>query len=63
MQYLYSEGDVYYFMDTQTYEQIPLSKDQLGDAINYLKENLEVLVMFYEGVSIGVECQHLWNLK
>jgi len=55
MQYLYSEGDVYYFMDTQTYEQIPLSKDQLGDAINYLKENLEVLVMFYEGVSIGVE--------
>ena len=37
MQYIYSEGDVYYFMDTQTYEQIPLNKDQLGDSVDYLK--------------------------
>ncbi|MGB4571038.1 MAG: elongation factor P [Tepidanaerobacteraceae bacterium] len=55
MQYIYSEGDVYYFMDTQTYEQIPLNKDQLGDSVDYLKENLEVMVMFHEGVSIGIE--------
>ena len=51
----YSEGDVYYFMDTQTYEQIPLNKDQLGDSVDYLKENLEVMVMLHEGVSIGIE--------
>jgi len=55
MQYLYSEGNVYYFMDTQTYEQIPLIEDQMGDAIKYLKENMEVMVMFYDGVSIGIE--------
>jgi elongation factor P len=55
MQYLYQASDTYYFMDTKTYEQIPLTKEQLGDAILYLKENLEVVVMFYEGVPIGVE--------
>jgi elongation factor P len=55
MQYLYSSEDTYYFMDTQTFEQIPLNKDQLGDSIIFLKENMEVLVMFYEGVSIGIE--------
>ncbi|SHM51792.1 translation elongation factor P (EF-P) [Caldanaerovirga acetigignens] len=55
MQYLYQASDTYYFMDTKTYEQIPLTKEQLGDAILYLKENLEVIVMFYEGVPIGVE--------
>ncbi|MCF6096676.1 elongation factor P [Thermovorax subterraneus] len=55
MQYLYHASDTYYFMDTKTYEQIPLTKEQLGDAILYLKENLEVVVMFYEGVPIGVE--------
>jgi len=55
MQYLYQDGDTYYFMDNKTYEQIPLSKEQLGDAVLYLKENLEVMVMFYEGVPIGVD--------
>ncbi|MCG0274971.1 MAG: elongation factor P [Thermosediminibacteraceae bacterium] len=55
MQYLYQTNDTYYFMDTKTFEQIPLTKDQLGDAVLYLKENLEVVVMFYEGVPIGVE--------
>ena len=55
MQYLYSEGDIYHFMDTQTFEQIAINKDQIGDSINYLKENIEVMVMFYEGISIGIE--------
>ncbi|MCR4430727.1 MAG: elongation factor P [Tepidanaerobacteraceae bacterium] len=55
MQYLYESGDTYYFMDTQTFEQIPLNKEQLGDSIKYLKENMEVMVMFYEGVTIGIE--------
>lgn len=55
MQYLYNSGDVYYFMDTQTYEQLPLSADQIGDSIKWLKENTEVMVMLYEGVTIGIE--------
>lgn len=55
MQYLYPDGDTYNFMDTQTFEQIPLSSEQLGDASKFLKENMEVMVMFYDGVSIGVE--------
>ena len=46
---------MFYFMDTQTYEQLPINKDQIGDSINYLKENIEVMVMFYEGISIGIE--------
>jgi elongation factor P len=55
MQYLYSSEDTYYFMDTQTFEQIPINKDQLGETIAFLKENMEVLVMFYDGASIGIE--------
>jgi len=55
LQYLYSEGDIYHFMDTQTFEQIAINKDQIGESINYLKENIEVMVMFYEGISIGIE--------
>jgi len=55
MQHLYSSENVFYFMDTQTYEQIPLNADQLGDATKWLKENIEVMVMFYEGIAIGVE--------
>ena len=55
MQYLYSEGDIYHFMDTQTFEQIAINKEQIGESINYLKENIEVMVMFYEGISIGIE--------
>ena len=55
MQYLYPDGDTYNFMDTQTFEQIPLTTEQLGDAAKFLKENMEVMEMFYEGISIGVE--------
>ena len=38
MQYLYADGDLYYFMDNETYEQMPLNKEQLGDALKYIKE-------------------------
>ena len=41
MQYLYNDGDLYYFMDNQTYDQMPLSKDDLGDCLKYLKEKNE----------------------
>lgn len=63
MQYLYSEGDIFYFMDTQTYEQIPINKDQIGDSIMYLKENMDVMVMFYESISIGIELPTFVELK
>jgi elongation factor P len=55
MQYLYNDGDAYYFMDEKTFEQIPISADQLGDALDYLKENTSVEVSSYKGQLIGVE--------
>ncbi len=53
-EYLYSDGDGYHFMNSQTYEQIPLQRDLLGDAAEYLIPNLAVKVEFYEGKPIGV---------
>ena len=55
MQYLYNTGDVYYFMNMETYEQIELSHDQIGDDAKFLIENLEVNVTFYEGEMLGME--------
>jgi elongation factor P len=55
MQYLYNDGDAYYFMDEKTFEQIPISSEQLGDALDYLKENDSVEVSSYKGKIIGVE--------
>jgi elongation factor P len=55
MQYLYSDGGQYHFMDTQTYDQVALSEAALGDALRYLKENTEITVLTYEGLPIGVE--------
>lgn len=48
MQYLYNEGDLYYFMDNETYEQIPISKDTLGDDFRFVKENENVKVLSYK---------------
>ena len=55
MQYLYNDGDSYYFMDEKTFEQIPISSDQLGDTLDYLKENMSLEVSSYKGKLIGVE--------
>ena len=44
MQYLYADGDLYYFMDMETYEQIPLGVDTCGDALKYIKENMTVTI-------------------
>ena len=55
MQYLYSDGERHFFMDTQSYDQIPLGGEQLGDALNYLKENTPLDVLMYEGRPMGVE--------
>ncbi|MCL0049338.1 elongation factor P [Dehalococcoidia bacterium] len=53
-QYLYHDGDFYYFMDQATFDQIPLSDEQLGDARNYLKEGMIVQLSRYEGEAIGI---------
>ena len=55
MQYLYHEGDLYYFMDNETYEQIPISKDTLGDDFRFVKENENVKVLSYKGSVFAVE--------
>ena len=55
MQYLYNDGDMYYFMDNETYEQLPLTADDLGDTLNYLVDNMNVKVMSYKGKVFGVE--------
>ena len=54
MQYLYSDGDLYYFMDQETFEQVPLEKSHLEDALPYLKENDVVELSTYKGEIIGV---------
>ncbi len=54
MQYLYGSGDVYNFMNMETYEQIELSKKQIGDDAKFLKEGLEVDVTFYKGELLGI---------
>jgi len=55
MEYLYDDGEYFYFMNTETYEQIHLMKDLLGDAVNYLIPQLKVEVEFYEGKPMSVE--------
>ncbi|AUS96155.1 elongation factor P [Clostridium thermosuccinogenes] len=55
MQYLYNDGDLYYFMDVETYEQTPLSKDTLGDSLKFVKENMTVKILSYKGNVFGVE--------
>jgi elongation factor P len=55
MEYLYDDGEYYYFMNTETYEQTHLMKDLLGDATQYLIPQLRVQVEFYEGKPISVE--------
>src|SRR5450759_5892743 len=55
MEYLYDDGEYYYFMNTESFEQMHLMKDLLGDAVEYLIPQLKVKVEFYEGKTLGVE--------
>src|SRR6266542_5865240 len=55
MEYLYDDGEYYYFMNTETFEQMHLMKDLLGDAVNYLIPQQKLSVEFYEGKPISVE--------
>ncbi|MBC3515344.1 elongation factor P [Neobittarella massiliensis] len=55
MQYLYSDGDLYYFMDNENYEQLPINKSVLSDNFKFVKENTDVKVLSYKGNVFGVE--------
>ncbi len=55
MQYLYSEGDLYYFMDNETYDQMPINKSTLGDDFRFVKENTTVKILSHKGNVFAVE--------
>ena len=55
MQYLYNDDNLYYFMDNNTYDQIPLNKEQIGDALKYIKENMNVTMLSFKGNVFAVE--------
>lgn len=55
MQYLYNDGELYYFMDIETFDQVPLNHDIVEDAINFITENMNVSVKFFKGAPFSVE--------
>lgn len=63
MQYLYNDENLYYFMDTTTYEQIPLNKDIVEDAVKFLKENDNAIIRFYKGEAFSVEPPNFVELE
>lgn len=63
MQYLYTDGELYYFMDPETYDQIPLALDVVEDAIKYIRENDEVTVKSYKGSTFLVEAPNFVDLR
>ncbi len=63
MEYLYDDGEYYYFMNTENFEQMHLTRDILGDGVNYLIPQLKVNVEFYEGKPMSVELPPTVNLK
>jgi len=63
MQYLYADGDLYYFMDLESYEQIPLEHAKVEEALKYLKENDNATIKFFKGSAISVEAPNFVALK
>ena len=63
MQYLYKDGDDYYFMDTTSYEQVHISSEALGDSVSYLKAEMTILVEFYGTEPVGIELPPTVDLK
>jgi elongation factor P len=55
MQYLYTEGDMHYFMDNETYEQVGLNDDQVGDTLKFVKENENVSMLYHDGQVFSIE--------
>ena len=62
MQYLYSDGELYYFMDQETFEQIPLNYEKVEDAIKFIKENMFAVIKFYKGDAFSVEAPNFVEL-
>lgn len=63
MQYLYNDGELYYFMDPESFEQVPLAYDQVEEAIKFMRENDEATIKFYQGNAFLVEAPNFVNLK
>jgi elongation factor P len=63
MQYLYQDGDDFYFMDTSNYEQIHISSEALGDSVGYLKPEMTISVEFYGTEPVGIELPQTVDLK
>ena len=63
MEYLYNDGDLYYFMDTEDYSQLPLNHAQVEDALNFIKENMQVTIKFYKGEAFSVEPPNFVELQ
>ena len=62
MEYLYSDGDLYYFMDQETYDMVPVSKDMLDDSFKFIKENTPVKLLSYKGNVFSVETPNFVEL-
>jgi elongation factor P len=63
MQYLYQDGDDYYFMDTSSYEQVHITDEALGESVNYLKPEMTIQVEFYGDEPVGIELPPTVDLK
>ena len=63
MQYLYNDGEGYHFMDTKTYDQITLTEDNIGEAKNFLQDNMEVDVLFFNETPISINLPNFVQLK
>ncbi len=63
MEFLYHDGDNFHFMNTETYEQIALSNEVLGDAADYLTANMQIKIEFFDGKAVGVELPQTVDLK
>ncbi len=63
MQYLYNDGELYYFMDPETYDQLPLNQEQVEDAMKFLKENDEATIKFYNNEPFLVEAPNFVDLE
>ncbi len=63
MQYLYNDGELYYFMDNESFEQVPLNYDQVEEAVRWVKENEVVTIRFYQGTAFQVEAPNFVELE
>ena len=63
MQFLYSQGNVYTFMDNSSYEQVEMSEQEVGEAKNFLTENMNVEVLFYKGLPIDIDLPNFVELE